>query len=185
MPFDFKKTPLKGLQIIQPRVFVDERGFFMETYKKSDFVEAGITEDFVQDNHSFSQVGVLRGIHFQKDPYAQGKLVRCIKGSVWDAAVDLRIGSETFGQWYGIELTEENMKMFYIPPGFGHGFLTLKDDTHFLYKCTREYNHNADSGIIWNDGDIKIDWPLTDNLFLSGKDLKLLSFEDYKFNIRK
>lgn len=180
MPFDFKKTSLKGLFIIQPRVFLDERGFFMETYKKSDFVKAGITEEFTQDNHSYSSKGVLRGIHFQNDPYAQGKLVRCVKGAVWDVAVDLRKKSNTFGQWYGIELTEENKTMFYIPPGFGHGFVTLKDNTHFLYKCTNEYNPDVDSGILWSDNDLNIEWPLKENPFLSDKDLILQSFRKFK-----
>ena len=155
----------------------------METYKKSDFVKAGITEEFTQDNHSYSSKGVLRGIHFQKDPYAQGKLVRCIKGAVWDVAVDLRADSETFGQWYGLEITGENKIMFYIPPGFGHGFVTLKDNTHFLYKCTNEYNPDADSGIMWNDSDLNIEWPLTEGLSLSDKDLKLQSIEEFKKNM--
>lgn len=180
MPFEFKDTPLKGVKIIQPRVFRDTRGFFIESYKKSDFVKAGIVEEFTQDNHSYSSKGVLRGIHFQMEPHAQGKLVRCIKGAVWDVAVDLRAVSKTFGQWYGIELTEENMTMLYIPPGFGHGFVTLKDNTHFLYKCTNEYNPDADSGVIWNDSDINIKWPLMAGLSFSNKDLKLQSFEDYK-----
>ncbi len=180
MPFEFKETPLNGLKIVQPRVFTDERGFFLEAYKKSDFVKAGITEEFTQDNHSYSSKGVLRGIHFQKDPYAQGKLVRCIKGAVWDVAVDLRPDSRTFGQWYGIELTEDNNTMFYIPPGFGHGFVTLQDNTHFLYKCTNEYNPDADSGIIWNDSDLNIEWPLKDKLALSDKDLVLQSLKKYK-----
>ena len=180
MPFEFKDTFLKGVMIIQPRVFADERGFFMETYKKSDFVEAGITEDFTQDNHSYSSKGVLRGIHFQKEPHAQGKLVRCVKGAVWDVAVDLRVDSETFGQWYGLEITEENKTMFYIPPGFGHGFLTLQDNTHFLYKCTNEYNPDADSGIIWNDPEIGIEWPLKEGQvpFVSEKDAVLSLLKD-------
>jgi len=182
MPFDFKKTPLKGLLIIQPRVFADTRGFFMEIYKKSDFVKAGITEEFTQDNHSYSSKGVLRGLHFQKEPYAQGKLVRCVKGAVWDVAVDLRADSKTFGQWSGIELTEENKTMFYIPTGFAHGFVTLKDNTHFLYKCTNEYNPETDSGIIWNDTNLNIEWPLTDGLSFSEKDLRLLSFEEFKIS---
>jgi dTDP-4-dehydrorhamnose 3,5-epimerase len=180
MPFDFKKTSIEGLLIIQPRVFADERGFFMETYKKGDFVKAGINEEFIQDNHSFSSKGVLRGIHLQKDPYAQGKLVRCVKGSVWDVAVDLRVESETFGKWYGLEITEKNKTMFYIPPGFGHGFLTLQDNTHFFYKCTNEYNPDADSGIIWNDDDLNIEWPLKEDFSLSDKDIVLQSFKKYK-----
>ena len=185
MPFGFKNTPLKGLFIIQPRIFTDDRGFFMETYKKSDFVKAGIIDEFTQDNHSYSSKGVLHGIHFQKDPHAQGKLVRCIAGAVWDVAVDLRVDSVTFGNWYGLELTEENMTMFYIPPGFGHGFVTLKENTHFLYKCTNEYKSDADSGIIWNDNDLNIDWPLKENLSISDKDLKLQSFEEFKKGVRK
>ncbi|MDA3938097.1 MAG: dTDP-4-dehydrorhamnose 3,5-epimerase [Spirochaetia bacterium] len=180
MPFIFEKTLLKGLIIIQPRVFEDERGFFMETYKKSDFVGSGITEEFTQDNHSYSSKGVLRGIHFQTGAHAQGKLVQVITGAVWDVAVDLRVDSISFGQWYGIELTEENMSMLYIPPGFGHGFVTLKDNTHFLYKCTKEYNPKADSGIIWNDADLGIDWPLKKDLSFSEKDLALQTFRVYK-----
>lgn len=180
MPFNFIKTDIKDLLIIEPRVFADGRGFFMETYKKSDFVKAGISENFIQDNHSFSSKGVLRGIHFQTGSSSQGKLVRIVKGAVWDVAVDLRPGSITFGKWYGVELTEENNRMFYVPPGFGHGFVTLKDDTHFLYKCTAEYDPSADSGIIWNDKDINIQWPLTAGLSFSDKDLVLQSFKDLK-----
>lgn len=179
MPFNFIETPIKDLIIIEPRVFADGRGFFMETYKKSDFVKAGITEDFVQDNHSFSSKGVLRGLHFQTGSSAQGKLVRVVKGAVWDVAVDLRVGSLTFGKWHGVELTQENNRMFYIPPGFAHGFVTLVDNTHFLYKCTAEYNPAADSGIIWNDSDIGIEWPLTEGLSFSDKDLVLRNFKDF------
>jgi len=160
MPFEFTGTPIAGVQIIQPRKFGDDRGFFMETYKKSDFVNAGISEEFCQDNHSFSAKGVLRGLHFQRDPHAQGKLVRVIKGAVWDVAVDQRPGSKTYGRWFGIELTEENGTMFYIPPGLAHGFLTLKDHTHFLYKCTEEYAPDADGGVRWDDPDLAVRWPL-------------------------
>lgn len=183
MPFNFKKTPIKDLLIIEPRVFADGRGFFMETYKKSDFVAAGINEEFKQDNHSFSSKGVLRGLHFQTGDSAQGKLVRVVKGAVWDVAVDLRPGSETFGEWYGIELTEENHTMFYVPPGFAHGFVTLQDNTHFLYKCTEEYDPTADSGIIWNDEDLNIEWPLTEGLSFSDKDLVLKTFKEFKEEI--
>jgi dTDP-4-dehydrorhamnose 3,5-epimerase len=160
MPFEFKNTPLAGVKIIQPRVFGDARGFFMETYKKTEFSSAGIIEEFTQDNHSFSSKGVLRGIHFQIVPHAQGKLVRVIKGAVWDVAVDLRPDSLTYKQWYGIELNEENNTMFYIRPGFGHGFLTLRDNTHFLYKCTEEYAPEADAGVCWDDPDLAVRWPL-------------------------
>lgn len=180
MPFNFKETPIKDLIIIEPRVFDDERGYFLETYKKSDFVKAGITEEFCQDNHSFSSKGVLRGLHFQTGSSAQGKLVRVVKGSVWDVAVDLRVDSETYGKWYGLELTESNKKMFYIPPGFAHGFVTLVDNTHFMYKCTAEYDPKSDSGIIWNDPDLNIEWPLNDGLSFSDKDLILKSFKEFK-----
>lgn len=180
MPFNIRNTPIKDLIVIEPRVFSDNRGFFMETYKKSDFVKAGINEEFKQDNHSFSSKGVLRGLHFQTGTSAQGKLVRVVKGSVWDVAVDLRPESETFGQWYGIELTEKNNTMFYVPQGFAHGFVTLEDNTHFIYKCTEEYNPVADSGIIWNDKTLNIKWPLVEDLSFSEKDLKLPTFNKFK-----
>lgn len=180
MPFDFKNTPLKGLFIIQPRVFADERGFFLETYKKSEFDAAGISEDFNQDNHSFSSKGVLRGIHFQSEPHAQGKLVRVVTGAVWDVVVDLRQGSSSYGKWFGLELNEENGTMFYIPPGFGHGFLTLKDNTHFLYKCSAEYEPASDGGVRWNDSDLAIEWPLDPGQrpLVSEKDEKLPYLKD-------
>lgn len=184
MPFNFIETPIKDLIIIEPRVFTDDRGFFMETYKKSDFIKAGIKEDFIQDNHSYSSKGVLRGIHFQTGSSAQGKLVRVIKGLVWDVAVDLRPESETFGKWYAIELSDENNRMFYIPPGFGHGFVTLKDNTHFIYKCTAEFDQTADSGIIWNDNDLNIDWPLKEGLSFSDKDLVLKTFKVFKESVK-
>jgi len=160
MPFIVEPTPIADLVVIQPKKFGDERGFFMETYKQSDFEAVGIVERFVQDNHSCSAKGVLRGIHFQRDPFAQGKLVRVLRGKVWDVAVDLRKNSATFGKWFGVELSEENAKMFYIPPGFGHGFVALEDNTHFFYKCTNEYNAACDGGIIYDDPDIAIDWNL-------------------------
>lgn len=184
MPFIFKKTPIQDLLIIEPQIYLDERGFFKETYKKSAFIEAGITEDFKQDNHSFSSKGVLRGLHFQTGSSAQGKLVRVVKGAVWDVAVDLRTDSETFGQWFGIELTEDNHVMFYIPPGFAHGFVTLQNNTHFIYKCTEEYTPTADSGIIWNDKTINIKWPLLEGLTFSDKDLTLQTFNKFKEKLR-
>lgn len=174
MPFTFTESPLPGVFIIQPRVFKDDRGFFLESYKQSEFAAAGIKEAFCQDNHSYSCAGVLRGIHFQKSPHAQGKLVRVIKGAVWDLAVDLIPGSATFGKSFGMELTEENQTMLYIPPGFGHGFLTLTDETHFLYKCTAEYAPESDGGIRWNDPDLSIPWPFHgQEPLLSGKDAVL------------
>ncbi len=171
MPFNFESTPIEGLLIIKPQVFGDERGFFQETFHKEDFAKAGIVGDFVQDNHSRSKKGILRGIHFQREPMAQAKLVRVTNGSVWDVAVDLRKGSATFGQWFGIELSAENKTMFYIPAGFGHGFLTLEDDTDFLYKCTNLYSPEHDGGVRWNDPEIGIEWPTLDcDFILSGKD---------------
>ncbi|WP_028973384.1 dTDP-4-dehydrorhamnose 3,5-epimerase [Spirochaeta cellobiosiphila] len=172
MPFEFEKTPIEGLYVIHPRVFRDDRGWFLETFKISDFKNAGITEDFVQDNHSFSSRGVLRGIHFQKAPFSQGKLVRTIDGCVWDVAVDLRKDSNTFGKAYGVKLDSKNGTMLYIPPSFGHGFLVLSDTVHFLYKCTKEYHPNVDCGIRWNDPDLNIPWPIVDGmkLIISNKD---------------
>ena len=174
MPFTVEKTPIDGLIIIEPKKFRDSRGFFMETYRQSDFAKIGITELFSQDNHSCSAKGVVRGIHFQRALFAQGKLVRVLKGKVWDVAVDLRKNSDSFGKWFGIELSEENSKMFYIPPGFGHGFATLEDDTHLFYKCSNEYNASCDGGIKYNDPDIAIDWKLGEiSPIVSDKDDKL------------
>lgn len=169
MPAVFERCYIEGLVIVKPRVFPDGRGFFLETYKKSEYAANGITEDFVQDNHSRSSRGVLRGLHFQRAPYAQGKLVRVTRGRVWDVAVDIRPGSATYGKWYGVELSEENRTMFYIPAGFAHGFVTLEDDTEFMYKCTAEYNKESEGGLIWNDPDLAIGWPVTDVL-VSEKD---------------
>ncbi|NLJ17127.1 MAG: dTDP-4-dehydrorhamnose 3,5-epimerase [Clostridiales bacterium] len=149
---------IEGLCIIEPSVFGDNRGYFMETYNKNDFAEHGLHMDFVQDNQSMSRKGVLRGLHFQKN-FPQGKLVRVIKGRVFDVAVDLRKDSKTFGKWFGIELTEENKKQFYIPEGFAHGFLVLSDIAEFCYKCTDFYHANDEGGIAWNDPSINILWP--------------------------
>ena len=159
MPFTFTKAPIEGLVIIEPRAFPDERGYFMESYKQSDFEKAGILGPFVQDNHSRSKRGVLRGLHFQRPPYAQGKLVRVSRGRAWDVAVDLREGSPTFGKYFALELSESNRLMFWIPAGFAHGFLALEDDTELQYKCTAEYNAASDGGLRWNDPDIAIAWP--------------------------
>ncbi len=151
-------TPIEGLLVITPTVFGDNRGYFMETYNAADFKEAGIDCNFVQDNQSASKKGVIRGLHFQKD-YPQDKLVRVIKGEVFDVAVDMRKGSKTYGQWFGIRLSEENKKMFFIPKNFAHGFLVLSDYAEFTYKCTELYHPNDEGGIIYNDPDIGIDWP--------------------------
>ena len=156
----FKKceTSIDGVYVIEPTVFGDERGYFMETYEKNDFEEIGITGDFVQDNQSCSKKGVLRGLHFQKN-HSQAKIVRCIKGEVFDVAVDLRTDSETYGKWYGILLTEENKKQFLIPKGFAHGFLVLTDTAEFCYKCDDFYHPNDEGGLAWNDPAIGIEWP--------------------------
>jgi dTDP-4-dehydrorhamnose 3,5-epimerase len=150
-------TGIEGLIVIEPQVFGDNRGFFMETFTKKDFEELGIMDEFVQDNHSKSKKGVLRGLHFQTK-FTQGKLIRVTAGRVLDVGVDLRYDSKTFGKWYKIELTAENKKMFYLPKGFAHGFVALDDDTEFQYKCTDYYAPEYDSGVLWNDKDIGIDW---------------------------
>ena len=152
------KCPIEGLFIIEPAVHGDSRGYFMETYNQNDMHEAGLDMVFVQDNQSMSAKGVLRGLHFQKQ-YPQGKLVRVIKGRVFDVAVDLRSGSETYGKWYGVELTEENKKQFYISEGFAHGFLVLSDTAEFCYKVTDFYRAGDEGGLAWNDPAIGIDWP--------------------------
>ena len=152
------KCPVEGLYIIEPAVHGDSRGYFMETYNQRDMEEAGLNMKFVQDNQSMSVKGVLRGLHFQKQ-YPQGKLVRVIKGRVFDVAVDLRHDSDTYGKWYGVELTEENKKQFYISEGFAHGFLVLSDTAEFCYKCTDFYHPNDEGGLAWNDPEIGIEWP--------------------------
>ncbi len=172
MPFEFKKLEIEGLVLIEPKAFSDERGFFMETYKKSDFVAHGINASFVQDNHSLSKKNVIRGLHFQKSPKAQGKLVSVERGAAWDVAVDLRKNSQTYLKWISIELSDSNRKMFYIPPGFAHGFLALTDEVHLIYKCTNEYDTKLDAGIKWDDPDIGIMWPVK-NPVLSEKDSAL------------
>ncbi len=153
------ETAIPGLLIIEPRVFGDARGFFMETWNAHAFAEAGLDLTFVQDNHSRSQKGVLRGLHFQ-NPGAQGKLVRVTRGAVFDVAVDLRASSPTFGQWVGVELSAANHRMFWVPEGFAHGFLTLEDDTDFLYKCTAPYAPQSEYTLAWDDPAVGIEWPL-------------------------
>ena len=169
--FKFTETKIKGVYIIEPKVFGDNRGYFMETYNKEHFAEAGLTMNFVQDNESSSSKGVLRGLHFQTK-HTQGKLVRVTEGEVFDVAVDLRKGSPTYGQWEGVVLSAENKKQFYIPEGFAHGFLVLSDHAIFNYKCTDFYCPEGEGGVLWNDPDIGIEWPLDgiDNIILSEKD---------------
>jgi len=169
MPFEFEKLEIKGLILVRPKVFTDGRGFFLESYKRGDFEKAGISGDFVQDNHSKSAKDVLRGLHFQKKESAQGKLVRCTAGRILDVAADIRKGSPTFGKWAALELNETNAHMLYVPPGFAHGFLVLSDIAEIMYKCTREYDPASEGGIIWNDPQLNISWPVK-NPVLSGKD---------------
>lgn len=170
------ETKLKGCYIIEPDVFGDNRGWFMESFSKQKLEEAGIVfeGELVQDNQSFSaKKGTLRGIHFQKDPHAQTKIVRCTKGSLFDVAVDLRKDSPTYKQWFGIELSAENKKQLYVPRGFGHGFVTLEEDVEIQYKTDNYYNFEADGGIIYNDSEIGIEWPIDIELVLSEKDQNL------------
>lgn len=173
-------TKIEGLKVITPQVFGDERGYFMETYNYNDFKEAGIPEVFVQDNQSASKKGVLRGLHFQIN-FPQDKLVRVVKGEVFDVAVDLREGSKTFGQWHGEILSAENKKQFFIPKGFAHGFVVLSDYAEFCYKCTDFYHPNDEGGLLWNDPEIGIEWPIPSDmeLTLSEKDKNWQGISDY------
>ena len=169
--FNFIETKIKDLYIIEPKVFGDDRGYFMESYNRRDFVEAGLDMVFVQDNESKSKKGVLRGMHFQTK-FTQGKLVRCTQGEVYDVAVDLRKDSPTYGQWEGVLLSAENKRQFYVPEGFAHGFLVLSDEAVFNYKCTNLYAPEFDGGLLWNDPDVGIEWPLEgiEEIILSEKD---------------
>ncbi len=172
MPFEFEKQKIEDVILIKPKVFGDNRGFFMESYKKSDFYANDIDVEFNQDNHSKSTKGVLRGLHYQAAPYEQAKIVRCTKGRIYDVAVDIRPNSKTFGQYVKVELSEDNKHMLYIPAGFAHGFVALSDEVELLYKASGEYNPQADRGILWNDPDINIDWEIDFNPILSEKDSK-------------
>ena len=173
------KTTLEGVLLIKPRVFEDARGYFFESYNRQNFLAAGLDLDFVQDNQSLSQKGVLRGLHFQNPPHAQGKLVMVITGAVLDVAVDIRKNSPTYGKWFGQELTETNKYMLYIPPGFAHGFATLENNTTFVYKCTNYYNKPSEGCLLWNDPDLGIEWKLTEPV-LSEKDLLGIRLKDLK-----
>jgi dTDP-4-dehydrorhamnose 3,5-epimerase len=179
------KTPIPGLLVIEPQVFRDERGYFIESYNQQKLIDAGIQTVFVQDNESKSVRGTIRGLHYQLDPYSQTKLVRVIKGSVFDVAVDLRKGSPTFGQWYGIELNEENKTQFYIPQGFAHGFSVLSETAVFAYKCDRIYNPGAERGICYNDPSLQIDWRISEKeAIVSNKDLNHPLFINAEMNFR-
>lgn len=174
------KTNLPGVVVIEPKRFGDQRGFFLETFRQDVMQGAGINVSFVQDNHSRSSQGVLRGLHYQMTQ-TQGKLVRVATGSVFDVAVDVRSGSPTFGQWYGTELSEENMRMLYVPPGFAHGFVVLSESADFIYKCTDYYHLESEQGIAWDDPDLNIDWSISEikeKISLSEKDKKNVLLKD-------
>lgn len=172
MGFEFIKQEIPEVVLIKPKVFGDNRGFFMETYKKSEFYANGIEIEFNQDNHSKSTAHVLRGLHFQKAPYGQAKIVRCTRGRIYDVAVDIRPKSKTFGKYVKIELSEDNKQMLFIPEGFAHGFVVLSEEAELNYKASGEYAPQADCGVIWNDKDINIDWEIDFEPILSEKDTK-------------
>ena len=173
------KTPVEGLLVIRPKIFGDDRGHFFESWSKESFTKNGMDLDFVQDNQSLSSKGVLRGLHFQNPPFAQGKLVRVIKGIVLDVAVDIRKDSPTYGQHFSIKLSEKNKTIFWIPPGFAHGFVTLEDDTIFIYKCTGVYNKESEGALLWSDKDLNIDWGV-ENPLVSDKDLVAGNFINFE-----
>lgn len=187
-------TNLPGVIVIEPKIFGDKRGFFLETYREDVLQDTGVDTHFVQDNHSHSKKGVLRGLHYQMQ-HMQGKLVRVVTGSVFDVAVDIRHDSPTFGDWYGTQLDEDNMRMMYVPPGFAHGFVVLSETTDFLYKCTDYYHHESEQGIAWDDPDIGIKWPISDvtlsdkdknNILLKDQSIKKLpSYEKLKLEFEK
>jgi len=172
MRFQFMPTDIQGVTLIEPQVFRDNRGIFMEFYRRSEFLASGIHDTFVQDNHSHSLRGVIRGLHYQKNPKAQAKLIMALRGEVFDVAVDIRKGSPTYGNWFGVVLSETKKQMIYIPTGFAHGFCVLSKEAHLVYKTTQEYDPDLDRGIIWNDSDIGIDWPV-ESPVVSPKDSQL------------
>ncbi len=179
------ETPIPGLLIIEPRVFADERGYFFESFSETKFAENGLISRFVQDNESKSHYGVIRGLHYQLAPYAQTKLIRVVRGTVYDVAVDLRDGSPTFGQWYGLEVSATNKKQFYIPKGFAHGFSVLSEYAIFSYKCDAFYNPAAERGIRLNDPMLNIDWKLPfEKAVISGKDHQNPTFADAEMNFK-
>jgi dTDP-4-dehydrorhamnose 3,5-epimerase len=177
MPFEFEPLALDGLVLVRPSVFLDARGVFAETYKRSDFLANGIQEDFVQDNASRSRRGTLRGLHFQRPPFAQAKLVQVTRGRIFDVAVDLREGSPTFLRWHAVELSDEDRSLLYLPAGFGHGFCVLSEEADVTYKASAEYAPESEGGIIWNDPDIAVDWPLDDPI-VSARDARLPRWRD-------
>ena len=176
---EITKTNIEGLLIITPNVFKDSRGSFFESWNSDQFKQIGITDVFDQDNQSISSKNVLRGLHFQNPPYAQSKLVRVVRGSVLDVAVDIRKNSPTYGMHHSVFLSEQNNKLFYIPKGFAHGFLSLEDNTIFCYKCSGKYNKSSEESLMWNDMDLKINWPIS-NPIVSEKDLNAKYFNEFK-----
>lgn len=182
---NFKKLSLNGLVLIEPQVFEDERGFFMETYNKKVFIENGINVDFVQDNHSRSSFGVLRGLHFQKPPFAQDKLVRVTSGEVLDVAVDVRPESPTFGKWEAIHLSAQNKNIFFIPKGFAHGFYVLSETVDFEYKVSNFYSKESEAGIIWNDPDLNVTWYSNGVPVVSQKDQVLPKFKEIEDQLKQ
>ena len=178
MQINIISTPIDGLLLFKPAVFTDKRGYFAETYNHNDLSAVGINHQFVQDNQSMSHQGALRGLHFQKPPYAQAKLVRVIMGAVFDVVVDIRKGSKTYGQYFGAELSSENFLQLYVPEGFAHGFVTLVDNTIFSYKCSTLYNKESEGGLMWNEPAFNIPWGVTDPQ-LSEKDTNFISFKEF------
>ena len=181
MPFIFQRLNIPEVMLIEPKIYKDERGFFMETFKKSEFAANGILDEFIQDNLSHSTKGILRGLHYQKNPAAQAKLVMVLKGEVFDVAVDIRKGSPTYGKWVALTLSDKKFQMLYIPKGFAHGFCVLSEETDFVYKVTSEYAPECDRGVLWNDPNIGVEWPISQPI-LSAKDIKLPLLKDADIN---
>ncbi len=182
MPFEFEKLEIPDIILVKPKIFYDERGFFLEIFKHSEFNKNGITENFEQDNYSKSVKNVLRGMHYQKSPFEQAKFIKCLRGKIFDAVIDIRKESSTYGKWVGMELSEDNQNMLFIPSGFAHGFVVLSDTAEVLYKCSKEYSPKDERGIIWNDPDIKINWPVA-NPILIEKDKQFPRLKDAYENI--
>lgn len=178
MSFTFTPTEIPDVVLVEPQVHGDRRGFFEETYRADVFAANGIDATFVQDNHSFSRRGVLRGMHWQRPPFCQGKLVSVLVGRIWDVAVDIRAGSPTYGMWVGRELSDDNHHLLWIPPGFAHGFAVLSDEAHFLYKCTARYAHESEAGFAWDDPDVAIAWPDCGAPCISPRDTCLPRFSE-------
>lgn len=170
MPFTFERLDLPDVVLVRPRTFGDHRGFFRETFKATDFASAGLPVEFLQDNMSFSRRGTVRGLHFQVPPHEQGKLVQCVRGRIWDVAVDIRPNSETFGRWVSAELAEEGGEALFVPEGFAHGFQVLSEEALVSYKCTREFNAPAEGALRWNDPDLAVAWPLAAEAIVSDRD---------------